>query len=252
MSTLVVIPTYNEARTIERLLDAVLLQAVGADILVVDDGSPDGTGALVLAHPAHGTRLHLLDRDRKEGLGAAYRAGFAWAHRRGYEQIVQMDADFSHPPERIPALLEALEHADVAIGSRYVDGGAVENWPWTRRLISKGGNTYVRMVLGLSVHDATAGFRAFRADALLRLGARESASNGYSFQIENAWRACRIGLRIEEVPITFTDRTEGSSKMTGSIVREALVRVLAWRWQELRHRGPLMVPTTPSAAGQVH
>jgi dolichol-phosphate mannosyltransferase len=242
MSTLIVIPTYDEARTIERLLDAVLRQPVGADVLVVDDGSPDGTGALVAGHPAHGSRIHLLERQRKEGLGAAYRAGFDWARRHGYGRVVQMDADFSHPPERIPALLEALGRADVAIGSRYVEGGAVENWPWTRRALSWGGNTYVRLVLGLSVHDATAGFRAYRTDALVRLGALESASSGYSFQIENAWRACRLGLRIEEVPITFTDRTEGSSKMTGAIAGEALLRVIGWRWQELRHPAPATAP----------
>jgi dolichol-phosphate mannosyltransferase len=242
MTTLIVIPTYDEAHTIEPLLDAVLRQPVGADILVVDDGSPDGTGALIASHPAYGVRVHLLERERKEGLGAAYRAGFDWARRRGYGRIVQMDADFSHPPDLIPALLHALERADVAIGSRYVDGGAVENWPWTRRALSRGGNVYVRVVLGLGVHDATAGFRAFRTDALLRIGALESASNGYSFQIENTWRARRLGLRIEEVPITFTDRTEGSSKMTGSIVREAILRVIGWRWQELRHPAPAAAP----------
>jgi len=238
MSTLIVIPTYDEARTIEQLIDAVLQEPTHADILVVDDGSPDGTGVVVASHVAFGSRVHLLERDRKDGLGAAYRAGFDWARRHGYGRVVQMDADLSHPAARIPALLEALQWADVAIGSRYVEGGAVENWAWTRRALSRGGNAYVRLVLGLSVHDATAGFRAYRTEALLRLGALESASNGYSFQIENTWRACRLGLRIAEVPITFTDRTEGTSKMTGSIVREALLRVIAWRWQELSHPQP--------------
>ena len=236
MNTIVIIPTYNEALGIETVLDAVLDSVPAADILVVDDSSPDGTGLLVQAHPAHGQRIHLLSRAQKDGLGAAYRAGFAWAVDRAYDVIVQMDADLSHPPARIPALVEALDSADMAIGSRYVPGGGVRNWSVRRRLISWAGNTYVRAVLRLDVHDATAGFRAFRRDSLLRLGALDSQSNGYSFQIENTWRANRIGLSSTEVPITFTDRTMGQSKMSGAIVREAVVRVLVWRWHELRQR----------------
>ena len=234
MNTIVVIPTYNEASVVEAVLDAVLESAPDADILVVDDNSPDGTGLLVQAHPAHGNRIFLLSRPEKDGLGAAYRAGFAWAVDRSYDVIVQMDADLSHPPARIPALVEALDTADMAIGSRYVRGGGVRNWSLSRRLISWGGNTYVRAVLRLDVHDATAGFRAFRRDSLVRLGALESQSNGYSFQIENTWRASRIGLSTAEVPITFTDRTVGQSKMSPTIVREAVVRVLVWRWHEVR------------------
>jgi dolichol-phosphate mannosyltransferase len=234
MNTIVVIPTYNEALGVEAVLDAVLESAPDADILVVDDNSPDGTGLLVQAHPAHGDRIFLLSRAEKDGLGAAYRAGFAWAVDRAYDVIVQMDADLSHPPARIPALVEALDTADMAIGSRYVRGGGVRNWSLARRLISWGGNTYVRAVLRLDVHDATAGFRAFRRDSLVRLGALESQSNGYSFQIENTWRASRIGLSTTEVPITFTDREVGQSKMSGAIVREAVVRVLVWRWHEVR------------------
>ena len=235
MNTLVVIPTYNEALGVEAVLDAVLESAPDADILVVDDSSPDGTGRLVQAHPAHGRQVFLLSRAEKNGLGAAYRAGFAWAVDRAYDVIVQMDADLSHPPARIPALVEALDTADVAIGSRYVRGGGVRNWSVRRRLISWAGNTYVRVVLGLKVHDATAGFRAFRRESLMRLGALESQSNGYSFQIENTWRASRAGLSMTEVPIIFTDRTTGQSKMSGAIVREAVVRVLVWRWHELRN-----------------
>lgn len=235
MNTVIVIPTYNEADNIVPLLDAVLAAAPDANVLVVDDSSPDGTGQLVRHHREFMDRVFLLKRAEKEGLGAAYRAGFGWALDNGYTELVQMDADFSHPPERIPALLAALEHADVAIGSRYVPGGGVVNWPWTRKLISRAGNLYVRLVLGVGVHDATAGFRAFHASELMRLGALDATSNGYCFQIENTWRASRLGMRIVEVPITFADRTAGSSKMTGSIVGEALLRVLTWRIKELLH-----------------
>ena len=234
MTTLIVIPTYNEALTIMPLLEAALGAAPDAEILVVDDNSPDGTASLVAAHPWFTTRVHLLSRPRKEGLGAAYRAGFEWARLSNFSTVVQMDADFSHPPSRIPALLAALEEADVAVGSRYVHGGGIANWSWQRRLISWAGNTYVRLILGLPVRDATAGFKAFRMEALIGLGALEAASNGYCFQIENTWRACRLGMRVTEVPITFTDRTQGTSKMSGSIVREALIRVLFWRFDELR------------------
>ena len=235
MSTLIVIPTYNEADNIVSLLDAVLGATPDADVLVVDDSSPDGTGRLVRHHREFMDRVFLLKRAEKEGLGAAYRAGFRWALGKEYNEIVQMDADFSHPPARIPALLAALDHADVAIGSRYVPGGGVVNWPWPRKLISRAGNLYVRLILGVGVHDATAGFRAFHASGLIRLGALDATSNGYCFQIENTWRASRLGMRIVEIPITFADRTAGSSKMTGSIVREALLRVLTWRLKELLH-----------------
>lgn len=244
MNTIVVIPTYNEALGIESVLDAVLVSAPDADILVVDDNSPDGTALLVQAHTAHGRRIFLLSRAEKDGLGAAYRAGFTWAVDRAYDVIVQMDADLSHPPASIPALIAALDTADVAIGSRYVHGGQVRNWSWRRRAISRAGNAYVRTLLRLDVHDATAGFRAFRRESLLRLGALGSQSNGYSFQIENTWRARQIGLSVTELPITFTDRAVGESKMSGAIVREAVVRVVVWRWQELRNarrRAPALV-----------
>ncbi len=248
MRTIVVIPTYNEAEGIEQILDAVLREAPYVDILVVDDDSPDGTATLVASHPEFTRRVRLLSRPGKDGLGAAYRAGFGWALISGYDAIVQMDADMSHPPERLPALIGALERADVAVGSRYVAGGGVRDWPLRRRAISWAGNTYVRLVLGIPVHDVTAGFKAFRRDALLRVGAVESESNGYCFQIENTWRASRLGLKIVEVPITFTDRALGVSKMSAAIVREALLRVLAWRWQELTE--PDSVPTgTPTRLG---
>lgn len=238
MRTVVIIPTYNEADNVVPIINAVLASAPQVDVLIVDDSSPDGTADLVRRHSEFMNRVHLLSRAEKEGLGAAYRAGFRWALMSGYAEVVQMDADFSHPPEKVPELLAALDHADVAIGSRYVPGGSVVNWPWTRKLISRAGNLYVRLVLGIGVRDATAGFRAFHTDALEELGALDAASNGYCFQIENAWRASRLGMRIVEVPITFTDRTAGSSKMTGSIVREALLRILVWRVKELLHRMP--------------
>jgi dolichol-phosphate mannosyltransferase len=230
----VVVPTYNEAGNIITLLDRIRRAVPEIDVVVVDDNSPDGTAALVTAHPSYADgQVSLLSRTTKDGLGAAYRAGFGWALDRGYDDIVQMDADLSHPAERIPALLETLEVADVAVGSRYVPGGQVSNWPLGRQLISWWGNLYVRLVLGLAVHDMTAGFKAFRREALVRIGAVDSSSNGYCFQVENTWRAARRGMRIGEVPITFTDRSVGTSKMSTSIVAEALWRVLAWRWAEL-------------------
>ena len=230
---LVVVPTYDEAANIETLLEAVLAAAPVADVLVVDDNSPDGTAALVAEHPAFGDRVHLLERPGKAGLGAAYRDGFGWALAHGYDRIAQMDADLSHPPERLPALFAALDSAEVAVGSRYVTGGGVAGWPWRRRLLSWCGNVYVRAVLRTGVRDNTAGFKAFRSDALERIGVLESESNGYSFQIENTWRAAEADLRIVEVPITFTDRTAGTSKMSGAIAVEALARVLFWRFSEV-------------------
>jgi membrane protein DedA with SNARE-associated domain/membrane-associated phospholipid phosphatase len=242
--TVVVIPTYNEAGNVGHVLERVRAVAPDVDILVVDDNSPDGTAAIVTAESGYAEQAHsyredlsgrvfLLSRTAKDGLGSAYRAGFAWALTRGYDVVVQMDADLSHPPERIPALLDALDQADVAVGSRYILGGGVDNWARSRRFISRAGNLYVRLVLGLPVHDTTAGFKAFRRDALERIGAVESSSNGYCFQVENTWRAVRLGLRVSEVPITFTDRTVGTSKMSGHIVAEALTRVLVWRLGEL-------------------
>ncbi|RZI91934.1 MAG: polyprenol monophosphomannose synthase [Microbacterium sp.] len=233
---MVVIPTYNEAANVLRAVDAVLAAAPECHVLVVDDNSPDGTGQLVEGHPSFGTTVHLLTRPGRSGLGGAYRAGFKWALDKGYQQIAQMDADLSHPPERLPALFAALETADIAVGSRYVKGGGVKHWGWHRRFISKGGNLYVRILLGTSVRDTTAGFKAFNRDSLEAIDVLDSESNGYSFQIENTWKATKKGLKVTEVPITFTDRTEGQSKMSGSIAREALSLVLAWRIAEWRER----------------
>lgn len=232
-TTLVVVPTYNEAPNVPALLDRLRLAMPDAHVLVVDDNSPDGTASVVAGRAEFGTRLFLLNRSEKAGLGAAYRAGFGWALDRQYDVVVQMDADLSHPPERVPAMVAALATADLVVGSRYVAGGGVRNWPLSRRLISRAGNAYVRLVLGLGVRDATAGFKAFRAAALIAIGATASTSEGYCFQVENTWRAARLGLCIREVPITFADRTAGSSKMSRAIVLEAVVRVLRWRRDEL-------------------
>ncbi len=229
------IPTYNERANIDEVLDRVLA-AADSDVLVVDDNSPDGTALLVAGRPEWRHRVHLVIRAEKQGLGAAYREGFSWALDHEYGRIVQMDADLSHPPERLPALLAALEDHDVAVGSRYVAGGGVRNWALSRRLISWAGNQYVRLVLGLPVRDATAGFKAFRAEALESIGAVSSHSNGYCFQIENTWQAVRQGLSVVEVPITFTDRTRGQSKMSSAIVLEAVLRVLRWRVDQLTNR----------------
>ena len=240
--TLVVVPTYDEIDNIEVLIQRVHAARPDAHVLVVDDNSPDGTGDLVARHPEIGRRVHLLRRPGKAGLGAAYRAGFRWALDQDYEVVVQMDADLSHPPERLPALIEALTDADMAVGSRYVRGGHVHDWSWSRRLISWLGNVYVRIVLGLPVRDATAGFKAYRAEALEEIGALTSHSNGYCFQIENTWQAHRRGLRIVEVPITFSDRTLGQSKMSGAIVVEAVARLLGWRLRPQAHGFAPVVP----------
>jgi dolichol-phosphate mannosyltransferase len=236
MKKVIVVPTYNEHETIGVLLAALERDAPAADVLVVDDSSPDGTADIVRADPRFGSSVFLLERNVKDGLGAAYREGFAWTLARDYQAVVQMDGDLSHPPDRVTALIGAPHNADVAVGSRYVTDGRVVNWTPRRRLLSWGGNVYVRLVLGLRTHDTTAGFKAFRACALRQIAATASTSNGYCFQIENTWRAERRGLRVVEIPITFADRTAGESKMSGDIIREALTRVLVWRAQELRER----------------
>lgn len=225
---LVIIPTFNEALTLARAVAGVHETVPAAHVLVVDDASPDGTGQLADSLAADDDRVHVLHRVRKNGLGAAYLAGFAWARERGYDVVVEMDADGSHRPDDLPRLLGALDDADVVLGSRYVPGGAVRNWPWTRRALSRGGNLYVRTVLGLPLRDATGGYRVFTRSALDRIDLATVASQGYCFQVDLAWRAVRAGLRVVEVPITFVDREHGASKMGPSIVAEALLRITRW------------------------
>jgi dolichol-phosphate mannosyltransferase len=225
---LVVIPTYNEAESVVEVIDRVLAAEPRADVLVVDDGSPDGTAKLALERSEREPRVHLLERSGKHGLGAAYRAGFGWGLERGYDALVEMDADLSHPPERLPGLLDGLADADLVIGSRYVPGGRTVNWSRSREAISRGGNTYVRLALGVPVHDGTAGYRAYRREVLEELPVEAVRSNGYCFQIEMVHKAWQEGFRVVEVPITFTERASGVSKMSRQIVAEALLRVTQW------------------------
>jgi dolichol-phosphate mannosyltransferase len=243
MRCVIIVPTFNEAATLPTLLTSLeTVRAAGdrasIDVLVVDDGSPDGTAALVEAHEGFGDWLALLGRTSKDGLGAAYRAGFAAAVAGGYDAIVQMDADGSHPAAEIPAMLALLRTHDVVLGSRYVPGGATENWPLRRRALSWCANAYARRVLGLRTHDTTAGFRAWRTEALVRAGVLRTTSTGYGFQVENTWRCERLGLRVAEHPITFVERTAGTSKMSGEVAREAAVMVLRWRLAELTSARP--------------
>jgi len=228
MKTLVIMPTYNERASLETTVLAVLEQAPTVDILVVDDGSPDGTGLIADGLAKQNVRVHVLHRSEKAGLGAAYLAGFSWGFDKGYETLVEMDADGSHRPEDLPKLLAHANEADLVIGSRWVDGGAVMNWPWYRRAISKGGTRYADFMLGSKIKDMTAGFRAFDAVFLKTLDLAGVASRGYAFQVEMAWRTQRAGGRVIEVPIVFVERVEGVSKMTTAIVLEALWLVTKW------------------------
>ncbi|MBO0728785.1 MAG: polyprenol monophosphomannose synthase [Acidimicrobiaceae bacterium] len=241
MRCAIVVPTYNEAATIGPLLDelrAVRSTVPGADIdvMIVDDSSPDGTGDLVRARPGFGDWLRLLTRTSKDGLGAAYRAGFAAVVADGYQAVVQMDADGSHPADAIPAMLALLRTHDLVVGSRYVPGGATRNWPKRRRALSWAANLYARRLLGLRTRDATSGFRAWRAAALATAGALHTTADGYGFQVENTWRAERKGLRVAEHPITFTERTAGRSKMSAQVPYEAPLLVLRCRADERRGR----------------
>jgi dolichol-phosphate mannosyltransferase len=226
--TVVVLPTYNEAQMIQKAVSRIREAVPDADVLVVDDDSPDGTGRVADKLAAIDPNVHVLHRARKEGLGAAYVAAFGWVLAGDYGVIVQMDADGSHQPHELPRLLAALAEADLVVGSRYVRGGRIVNWPLRRELLSRLGNSYTRLLLGIPVRDATGGYRAFRADALRRIDLDEVASQGYCFQVDTAWRAVCAGLRVVEVPITFVEREEGASKMSGAIVREALWRVTQW------------------------
>ncbi|HJG90475.1 MAG TPA: polyprenol monophosphomannose synthase [Brachybacterium massiliense] len=228
-STLIVIPTYDEREALPGTLSRLRAAVPEAHVLVVDDSSPDGTGQWAESIAAQDPAVHVLHRAGKQGLGPAYLAGFAWGLERGYRLLGEMDADASHRPEQLPGLLEAVRRgADLAIGSRWIPGGAVHDWPVHRLILSRGANLYVRLLMGLGVSDATAGFRVFRAELLERLVAEDIASQGYCFQVDMTRRARDLGAVITEVPIDFDERTEGASKMSSRIVREALVKVTLW------------------------
>jgi dolichol-phosphate mannosyltransferase len=232
---LVIVPTYNERENIRRLIDTVLVQDARIDILVVDDGSPDGTGALVDEIVGMNDRVHVLHRERKMGLGTAYIAGFRWALERQYDYVLEMDADFSHDPIHLPQFLRAVAGADLVLGSRYQQGRVtVVNWPITRLILSYCANIYARGVTGLPVWDATGGFKCFRRSVLEAIDLDQVRSNGYAFQIEMSFRAWKRNFRIAEIPIVFVDRTEGTSKMSPTIVREAIWMVWRLRWWSLR------------------
>ncbi|WP_415948464.1 polyprenol monophosphomannose synthase [Streptomyces sp. KLOTTS4A1] len=227
-TTLVIIPTYNEAENIKPIAARVRAAVPEAHILVADDNSPDGTGKLADELAAEDDHVHVLHRTGKEGLGAAYLAGFDWGVENGYGVLVEMDADGSHKPEELPRLLTALKGADLVLGSRWVPGGRVVNWPKSREFISRGGSMYSRLMLDVPIRDVTGGFRAFRKETLQGLGLADVASQGYCFQVDLARRAVRAGFHVVEVPITFVERELGDSKMSRDILVEALWRVTAW------------------------
>lgn len=225
---LVIIPTYNERENLPKIIDRLRAAVPAADVLVVDDGSPDGTGQIADRLAAADQAIQVMHRAAKGGLGTAYIAGFRWALDRSYDLLVEMDADGSHAPEQLQRLLSATAHADLVIGSRYVPGGSVANWPKRRQLLSRAANQYSRLALGTHVRDITAGFRAYRAHVLRTLDLDAIQSQGYCFQIDLSWRTIRAGFRVVEVPITFTERELGDSKMSENVIREAFLKVAGW------------------------
>jgi len=237
----VILPTYNEAENLPGISAAILEALPGSTLLVVDDGSPDGTGELADGLAATEPRIRVKHRRAKQGLGRAYLDGFGEALRGGASIVIQMDADWSHDPAALPSLVDPIveDRADLVIGSRYTPGGGVQDWGIGRRLISRGGSTFARVVLGLRPHDLTGGFKAWRATTLATLPFAGVRAGGYVFQIEMTYRASRLGARVVEVPILFRDRRVGQSKMSRRIVAEALVVVVGLRWEELRGRGPV-------------
>jgi dolichol-phosphate mannosyltransferase len=264
---LVIIPTYNETANIERIVGRVRAAHPAVDVLVVDDASPDGTGEIADRLAAADGQVHVLHRPGKQGIGVAYIAGFRWGLERDYDVLVEMDADGSHQPEELHRLLGALAEpaagaaaaastgpgpdggggADLALGSRWVPGGQVLNWPASRKILSRGGNTYARLALAIPLQDATGGYRAFRRKVLESIGLEDVASQGYCFQVDLAWRALRSGFRVVEVPITFVEREHGASKMSRSIVTEALWRITVWG---ARHRGLALVGHIRTSRGR--
>ncbi|WP_462187848.1 polyprenol monophosphomannose synthase, partial [Frankia sp. CcWB2] len=240
----VCVPTYNERDNLPDTARRLRTANPTVDLLVIDDASPDGTGKIADELAASDDHIHVLHREGKSGLGTAYVAGFSWALRHGYTVIVEMDADGSHQPEQLPRLLAALDHADLVIGSRWIPGGEVRNWPRRRFLLSRGANLYVRAALGIPLRDATAGFRAYRADVLRDRDLHRVTSQGYCFQVDLAWQAWCRGFRVHEVPITFIERERGTSKMSNAVVAEALWRVAWWAATTRRHRPTPKTTTT--------
>jgi dolichol-phosphate mannosyltransferase len=246
----VIVPTYNERENLERIVGRVRASVPEAHVLVADDNSPDGTGAIADRLAAADDHVQVMHRRGKEGLGAAYLAGFAWALENGYDVVVEMDADGSHQPEQLPRLLAALRDADLVLGSRWVPGGSVVNWPKSRELLSRGGSLYTRLMLGVPMKDATGGYRAFRADTLRGLDLTGVESAGYCFQVELGWRAVQAGLRVREVPIEFVERELGDSKMDQKIVAEALWRVTVWGAQDRTRKARRLIASKRSSSGR--
>ena len=240
MRVLTIIPTYDERESLPLTLNRLRNSVPEVDVLVVDDNSPDGTGEWAEARAQEDDQVFVLHRKEKNGLGGAYIAGFGWGLARGYDVLVEMDADGSHQPEQLPRLLDAIDHADLVIGSRRVPGGKMVNWPAHRKLISMAGSLYPRLMLGLKLSDVTAGYRAYRADTLHEIDLGAVQSKGYGFQVDMTFRTARLGKRIVEVPITFVEREFGESKMSGNIITEAVTNVTKWglqaRWETLRSR----------------
>src|SRR5690349_13691885 len=244
--TLVVVPTYNERENLPALVQRLIALPVSVDILVVDDNSPDGTGKLADELETRHACIHVLHRTEKNGLGRAYLAGFKWALTQGYEFIFEMDGDLSHNPDDIPVLLEAAKEADLVLGSRYLNGIRIINWPLSRLMLSKGAAKYVQVITGMPFTDPTGGYKCFRQRALRAINLDEINSNGYSFQIEVTHRLWRKGMTVVEVPIIFTDRFQGRSKMTGHIIREAFMMVWRlWLQNGMRRRPPSEPPREP-------
>jgi dolichol-phosphate mannosyltransferase len=229
MTILALLPTYNERENIERIVPSVLEQLPSANVLIIDDNSPDGTGELADRMASNDERVHVLHRQRKQGLGKAYIAGFKWGMDRNFTHVIEFDADFSHNPKYLPEMMDRLGGADVVIGSRRVPGGGVENWSLQRKLISKCGSIYAKTVLGIPVHDLTGGFNGFHTSDLKTIDFESIAASGYMFQIEIKYRAVKKGLKVVEMPIIFPDRVHGTSKMSGRIFAEALIAVIKLR-----------------------
>ncbi|MEO9246132.1 polyprenol monophosphomannose synthase [Citricoccus nitrophenolicus] len=240
MRLLTIIPTYNEIESLPRTLDRLRVAVPESDVLVVDDASPDGTGDWADRASVADPQIHVLHRTQKNGLGGAYIAGFHWGLDRGYDVLIEMDADGSHQPEQLPRLIEAIDRADLVIGSRRVPGGKMVNWPAHRKLISACGSLFPRLMLGLNLSDVTAGYRAYRADTLRAIDLDDVQSKGYGFQVDMTFRTALLRKKIVEVPITFVEREYGESKMSGNIITEAVASVTQWglaaRWQVLKGR----------------